>query len=252
LLALVNINEIIEKDNHIEDMRDSVLGHALSPTLNTLPFPCVTEDSPTSGHKDLQLGEHDKIFRWERGSIISYTIDISSFPSRTLALYALACLWITLEEWESHEIGLKFKFLPPGSAAVFSLVYRDDVEDVQSRKQGSVFARAFFPSAAPEERKLYVYKLSFTEPYRPFLINIMRHESGHIIGLRHWNAEWQEAYMRSVRFPANANNKASVMGPFRHLGEIHIHQNDVEHLKELYNHKAGFFVVHFKIVDVTP
>lgn len=214
-------------------------------------YPCITQ-YPISSYGDLQLGEHDEIYRWEYGSTVTYTIDDNSFPNQEDAKYALDCLSITLKEWQNHQFGLKFKYLAPGSTAAFTLVYRADIEDAPPRKPNNVLARAFFPSAPPDKRMLFVYQLSFTDQYRDYLQNVLRHESAHIIGLRHWDAEWKERGMKSVCFPANADNERSVMGPFDHLRDIRIHHEDVDSLKKLYALEAGTTIKGFKIVDVTP
>jgi hypothetical protein len=49
---------------------------------------------------------------------------------------------------------------------------------------GSVLASAFFPNGN-DLNNLYVYQLAFDAKYVSYLSNILIHELGHVLGLRH-------------------------------------------------------------------
>lgn len=177
------------------------------------------DDHPFS----LRIGNGKDIPRWERGSILTYSVDSRSFPRRQDCLLAETALAQATRPWNDMNLGITLQPVMKDKTAVFKLVFSPDVS-----KSDRTLARAFPPDAPIEDRKLVVYARQFDPVYVDSMANTFLHEIGHILGLRH---EFQEK-LPSILF-GEANGQ-SVMNYLGHPSLLHIQQTDFTWTKEFY------------------
>ncbi|KAF2972771.1 hypothetical protein GQX73_g779 [Xylaria multiplex] len=194
----------------------SNVGSEGNPCLEKINFSCLTQGCIKQGSTHLRLhrGNNETIGRWKFGSEIKYSIDYDSFltKGRTKddADYALKSLQVALEEWNRHNIGVMFKFVEPDtSPIVFQLEFEHEPLHIPFDIRSSVLASSFFPAHQAWDRKLYVFAASFDNSLRPHMTKIFLHESAHILGGRHENADTAEKDDPSVQL--GTPNKQSVL-----------------------------------------
>ncbi|GAB1317071.1 hypothetical protein MFIFM68171_07281 [Madurella fahalii] len=230
----------------------------------TLGFRCLTERaaetdhtlSARGGHRHRQSGQC-LLPRWKSGSVVSFTIDKESFPDDSKAHIVGRALDTAVDDWNNRHIGIRFKRAADGEHAVFTVTYEDNNEPWTPHQGTVTYAIAFFPNSGRRVLRIFntaldarSHDVSDTES-REFLANVMRHELGHVLGLRHENAESKEKYDPSVEL--TPLNKASIMATgFTSGDRVEIQESDVIALKMLYKLKAGSTFRGFKVKVVDP
>lgn len=180
-------------------------------------------------HFSLQVGNGKDIPRWEKGSILTYSVNSNSFPRRQDRLLAETALAQATKPWNDMNLGITLQPAMKGKTAVFDLVFSPNVS-----KCDRTLARAFPPDAPIEDRKLVVYAKQFDPVYVDSMANTFFHEIGHILGLRH---EFQENLPSTLFGEANP---LSVMNYLGHPRFLHIQQTDSTWTKEFYAFNGRF------------
>ena len=166
-------------------------------------------------------------------------------------IYASDAIDHAAEEW-NRVCGqaVSFKRAPEDSPVDFRLACMED-----DGGQGTL-ASSFFPglprrlmsyqTGSPIAPRIHLYPMCFKRPYRQAMYNVLCHELGHVLGLRH---EFEEN-IPSLRI--GAVNEHSIMAyPNRNSQwcEHYINDEDRNGLKELYSLKE---VKGYHIRDVDP
>ncbi|KAI1443469.1 hypothetical protein F5Y02DRAFT_393132 [Annulohypoxylon stygium] len=153
------------------------------------------------------------------------------------------CLKDVIERLNSLPIQLHFVHTKDPLPESFILTYKE---------QPDAYANSFFPGTPPGDRKIFLHEASFLPAYRGSIFNILCHEFGHTLGMRHWNATspgLEESSLLSVHYPLGSDNQLSVMGPYEHPGTLHFHPDDEKWLKEFYGKENKSYIQGYKIVD---
>lgn len=137
-----------------------------------------------------------------------------------------------------------------GRGAKLTQVHRDDKATFavmyEPRGKNGAYARSFFPNdEAPH--KLMVYDKSRKE--LEFLANILAHEIGHILGLRHERAHVREPDDHSELI--GSENPQSVMNYHPHVSHLGVKKSDLEGLDCLYALEQPTYKG-LPIVDIDP
>ncbi|KKP03620.1 hypothetical protein THAR02_04304 [Trichoderma harzianum] len=188
-------------------------------------YRCATE---TYGCTEVRVGKgdfkEDYIPRWRRGSELTYTIDAKSFPTSAEAVQVKAAMQTAINMWKG--IGASFKYLEVDNSdsATFVVTYH-------CHGPRNIYASSFFPDESPGD--LLVYRLGLFNAV--YLANILAHEIGHILGLRHEFADKthkEGKILRCVLF--GKENPRSIMNYYKNPGELQVSQQDLRELKEFY------------------
>jgi hypothetical protein len=211
----------------------------------TGPFRCVTDDSNSAnihsaraGHIRTENGRR-LLPRWKPGAVITYRIDVESFPSKKSARFARRALFHATSDWNGRDVGVQFQRVNDDEPVVFTLKYHT--------APYGFFAESFFPDS--RNRTLYIFKFAFRKKHRKYMANVFRHELGHVLGLRHEEAEFTESKLPSIALtPANTQ---SVMRYFTDPSSLCIQDSDVAAVKKLSAIQEEDFAG-FKVITVDP
>ncbi|KAK7747676.1 hypothetical protein SLS62_009002 [Diatrype stigma] len=187
---------------------------------------CVTEDR-IHNMCSICVGRDQEITRWNPGSRLRYWVDIMSFgaPRGRLVQEAMRK---AIRMWEGSPV--TFEEVDHGKPYNFMVKYKD----YQPCEQGScTFACSFLPGFPPY--KLKVFAPSFELDTVPYLANILSHEIGHILGLRHENAieNRYEREKEAIRW--GPRNQYSVMNNERDLSTMKPNSMDIKCLQSFYD-----------------
>ncbi|KAK4066164.1 uncharacterized protein Triagg1_8232 [Trichoderma aggressivum f. europaeum] len=184
-------------------------------------YRCVTE---TYGYTEVRVGQGDHISRWLRDSKLTYTVDVESFPTLAEGMQVKAAMREAISMWRG--IGASFEDLGVDNIGSATFVVRYD-----SRRCSKTYASSFFPDQVPGE--LCVFNLALSNA--PHLANILAHENGHILGLRHEFAD--EHHKEGRNLPCvliGKKNSRSIMNYYEDPGQLQVTEQDLRGLKELY------------------
>ena len=190
---------------------------ALAAAAHAGNYICATQRTLSS----IIIGMGNTIPRWRRGQIVNWAALKVGYPTPAHASYATYKLAQAANEWNSHNLGVTFKWVTNLDEAAFVLEYGGN--------KGNVLAESFFPNNDPLS-SLFVYTGAFTEESRPILKNIFLHELGHVMGLRHEFALTEEESWAAVRF--GTPNPRSVMS---YAFPPTIQQSDIDDTRAFYN-----------------
>lgn len=143
-----------------------------------LPYECMTQQDETLDMLFLGVMK-GSIVLWESGSSINWIARMDGYPSRKHAMEAATATYKATQRWNDVLKGrLKFRYVTKFDDACFELCYGGD--------RGGVMASAFFPDQYENSlNKLKVFAGLYKKPQRPYMMNTMLHELGHVLGLRH-------------------------------------------------------------------
>ncbi|KAI1132408.1 hypothetical protein F5Y10DRAFT_231106 [Nemania abortiva] len=194
-------------------------------------YRCLTQKY-TSGAACIRIGHNGSIPRWVNGSTVKYIICGRSFTSHRLASLTTNKMVEATSMWQG--IGVRFELTNCNDGATFQVVYRSLPKDGPT----DVCAESFFPQH--ERGTLFVYELALAGKNIESLANILTHEIGHILGLRHEFAsdvvcEGSESTREQGSVLWGARNKNSVMNYFPYPKDFIIQQQDLDELKSFYD-----------------
>ena len=223
-------------------------------------FSCSTEDAAEADdHLSARAGykHHGErcLVRWELGSVLTYIIGVDSFPSPAHARFVGAALAVAAADWNSRNIGIQFRraVTTEGEHPVFTIEYEHD-PDINTEYTllpgDTTYAVAFFPSYK-RRLTLRVFRAALAAQSHHFLANILRHELGHILGLRHDDANHTEPNRPSVEL--TLPNRASIMRSAFLPGDmVAIQKSDVKAIRQLYALQEGTNYGGFTVRSVDP
>ncbi|KAI8959725.1 hypothetical protein F5Y11DRAFT_332197 [Daldinia sp. FL1419] len=188
---------------------------------------CATElSSPCSLY--LNTVGPKTIGRIKLNSTIPFTIDWQTYRNLEEILHATTSAIEAAEAWNKGNVGVQFQLITSNDPVMFRITYSGACQ-VDPRR----FAEAFFPGDSQRKRQLHVYAPCFDKKagYFDYMANILYHEFGHILGLRHEFAN-KESGSAPVLF--GNRNPLSVMNYFNHPREIRIQPDDYNFTKLFY------------------
>ncbi|RYP03676.1 hypothetical protein DL765_010422 [Monosporascus sp. GIB2] len=204
--------------------------HAMGRSLLTAQphtghYHCATQ---RRSHTRLQVGTDGFIPRWTKGSTVKYIVRTESFPTPDMATYTAGKLAEAISMWKGK--GVRFQQVYPTCKATFQVIYHD----MPAYNDANVYAEAFFPNNhSPIKRTLIVYGPALNKSNRDYLANILSHEIGHIMGLRHeFAAKTNSGETGSVLW--GKENDSSIMNYFDHLSKWRVQKQDLEDLESFY------------------
>ncbi|KAL6794422.1 hypothetical protein J3E68DRAFT_427895 [Trichoderma sp. SZMC 28012] len=194
-------------------------------------YKCATQ---THGCTEIRIGWDGEIPRWRRGSEISYVVCIESFPAPLSSMVedsmkAATGMW--------NDIGVSFKQVARNDPATFAVIYEN--------RNRNAYACSFFPNELSRELIIYPPSLQTTN----YLSNILAHEVGHILGLRHEFAHEREEEYPSALF--GSENADSIMNYFDHPERLQVREQDLEELERFYAYDKVKYGK-LSILDVHP
>lgn len=196
----------------------------------------------------INIGYCGIIYRWQPGSTVTFHTCQKTFPPNTpYAAHATLSLKEAADGWNRGRIGVTFQQVADNEPATFRLSYE------QSQPQSTLLALAFLPPDPNDEKQqqpqLTVYSRAFEGGFYGYLSNILCHELGHILGLRHWFAKEREPGLSCVQF--GQSDKLSVMNYYYHPGDWKIQKSDYHDVRRFYQYQSTDYD-NFPIVNVEP
>jgi hypothetical protein len=193
----------------------------------------------------------NQVDRWTRDSRLSYYVRSTDYttekplPQQTL-LELRAGMKVAAQNWNAKDIGVTFKEVTCQEDATFVVLCDPCLPD-------DTYARAFFPGRT--ERFLKVGRRSFSPESIAHISNVLSHELGHILGLRH--TEWQGYESgHGLYYPTISLDLSSIMNRklVKDLSLLVISDRDAREAREFYALPKGMnFIPHhpffFEVVD---
>ncbi|KAK1254556.1 hypothetical protein MKX08_008551 [Trichoderma sp. CBMAI-0020] len=190
---------------------------------------------------ELCIGNGSKIPRWRKGSEIFYVICTESFETPGAAALVSAAMTEAISMW-GNVTDVVFREVGRDSPATFRIKYKES-----HNSHDDVYAMSFPPKESASS--LVVYQPALEDSISSYLANILAHELGHILGLRHEFALQKERGLHSVRF--GSENHQSVMNYFGHPSKLQVGQQDREELAAFYAYSQVDYEG-LPIINITP
>ncbi|PTB37865.1 hypothetical protein M441DRAFT_175227, partial [Trichoderma asperellum CBS 433.97] len=194
---------------------------------------CVTEEG---AEKEVRVGWKGHATRWKKNSVLRYNICTHTFPSLRWAKLVAHAAAEAISMWQN--IGARFEEVGRDEKATFAIKYCFEPDNCRR----DVYASAFFPKTSPGE--LFVYEVALEPSHVGFLTNILAHEFGHILGLRH-------EFAVETSFLWGEANDRSIMNYFSDLNQLQVGEQDRENLATYYECEAGQ-CERLSITDIEP
>ncbi|KAL6701275.1 hypothetical protein J3F84DRAFT_354301 [Trichoderma pleuroticola] len=194
-------------------------------------YKCATQ---SHGCAEIRIGWDGEIPRWRRGSELSYVVCVESFPA-PLSSVVEDSMKAAVGMFDG--IGVSFRQVARNDPATFAVIY-------ESRNRNA-YAFSFFPNES--SRELIIYPPSLQKA--SYLSNILAHEVGHILGLRH-----EFAYEKENEYPSalfGSENADSIMNYFDHPKRFQVRKQDLEELERFYAYDKVKYGK-LSILDVNP
>jgi hypothetical protein len=124
------------------------------------------------------------VFLWPKGTKLNWIARKDGYPSEADALFAARACYTAAEAWNRALAGrIEFVYTDFFSDACFQLTYSEDL--------GDALAQAFGPDDYKEDlNEVIISALQLGDPkYRPKTANVLAHELGHVVGMRHAHAQ---------------------------------------------------------------
>ncbi|KAK6507233.1 hypothetical protein TWF481_005683 [Arthrobotrys musiformis] len=181
---------------------------------------CGTE---RSGLDEINLGVYDEIPLYKQGSDLVYYVDSKTFMNPACdGEYIAACFALALASWGILPISFT-RTDNPGDAH-FHIAGR-------AKAAGNVYARSFFPNTTTPP-VLKIYELGIKNFHA--MVNILAHEIGHILGLRHEFARRKPKELTEPAVLFGAENPSSVMNYHHDLLDCKVTEQDRQELRRFY------------------
>lgn len=161
---------------------DELLIHAQELDVKERVFKLSHYPSSSSNDKLLGIVNNGKLVRWAPGFILTYCVLKSTFQNEKHYKIVRKNMLAATKDWE-ETCGIQFKHISAldksNSIKPEGVVFT--VRGIQAN--GAFIASAFFPTYPKNRRKIRIdpsyFKTSFNK------IGVLRHELGHVLGLRH-------------------------------------------------------------------
>jgi len=237
---LEGIKEAFGKDATAVLPKDAKLPNGTSDiSISGGKYSCATEKPRVNSPNALVVGLAF-IPRWRKDSVIKWAAKSKGWPTPEHGVIAANRLKEAAEEWNNHNVGVKFEWVDDIEEACFVLQYGGVL--------GGVLASAFFPNDALLNA-VNVYSKAFESTEVGILKNVFLHELGHVLGLRHEFALDIGPRFEGGAVPLLESNPKSVMA---YVFPPMIQDSDVKSTKAFYNWPASEKIGFLDITDFDP
>ncbi|KAK1750546.1 hypothetical protein QBC47DRAFT_393688 [Echria macrotheca] len=185
--------------------------------------------------------------RWKPGSTILFAISAESFRSKSEVDSVKRAAVAAANDWNGRNVGVRLQLATKGERAAFAIKFCIRNNTLEYEPQH--YAIAFLPHS--ETRVLHLFQTALAPKCEELLVDVLRHELGHILGLRHEDADTAESGQPSLQL--SPPNSCSIM--VRHFTpgtRVEIQETDVIAVRELYAMEDDSMHGGFRVITVDP